>query len=463
MKVLFVSRLVDPAAPAANQNVVRQARSLRTSHGVEVEFLTWPGGDLWSGPVPPCSNELPEAVLRVDREGLPYHVINPPAQWDGSPNVLNEHDWEAAVTFGVKLLVHLAPDVVHQHHRHAFWWMLEAAQRAGIKTVYTNYDWGIACLRTVLVMGDGALCNGVVAVEKCAQCIAAGRSRWYGRLNETAVRTAMGRRIVDWAFRTPLHAELRRRGAVQLPIMERVTLNDSRMRMVLSRLDRMVVASDFGRSFFRRLGVPAERVSLLRWPHDPSPREMLGVGSRPFTLTFIGRVSPEKGLHVLLEALARVSTPEPIHLRVVGANDTRYSRELRSAYATEAGAHRVEWIGWEPAEPYFLSSDAVAIPSTCIDNTPLTLMEAMSYRVPVIGTAIPPIAEVVSEGVNGYMAEYGSASSFANAICRAYAAWESNAHGDAEFPRVLTLLEYTSQLRTIYELLVPVADRRCFG
>jgi hypothetical protein len=52
MRVLFSSRYVDPIDPRANRNILRQAHVLQDTFGIDLEILTWPHNDLWSGPLP---------------------------------------------------------------------------------------------------------------------------------------------------------------------------------------------------------------------------------------------------------------------------------------------------------------------------------------------------------------------------------------------------------------------------
>jgi hypothetical protein len=68
MKVLMVSRYVEPKPVGGNSNVYRQVRSLCDDCGVDVEILTWPHNDLWTGPVP--KGVVQDPPMRVEREGM---------------------------------------------------------------------------------------------------------------------------------------------------------------------------------------------------------------------------------------------------------------------------------------------------------------------------------------------------------------------------------------------------------
>jgi glycosyltransferase involved in cell wall biosynthesis len=452
MKVLFASRYVDPVDPRANRNIVRQARMLREGHGVDVCILTWPGGgDMWAGPVP--SQRPTIEPLAVEREGLPYLVIDAPVAWEESAggNVIGEDAWQEAVVYGVELLARLRPDILHLHHRFGFWWLLESAQRLGIPTVYSNYDWGIACLRTLLVTAAGELCDGVVEPGKCAVCIRSGRGR-IGRLNEAIADNAAGRRLLAWAGSAPgTGTFLRRRGGVTLPVGERVALHQSRLERVMRALGHCVTPSSFGGEFFARLGVAPERITVLPWGQEPAPAgERPNDVTRPFTLTFIGRVAPDKGVHMIFEACERLQHLPPLLLRIAGANDSEYCRDLRSRFPGTVGQHHVEWFGWSPIDQLLRSTDVLLAPSVWMDNTPLTVLEALAYHVPVVGTDIPTISDLVRGRGVGYLAQFGSSAALAKAITRAVHDKDLIRARSAVFPALPTPHEYAARLVDIY-------------
>lgn len=447
--VLFISRYVDPNPIGGNKNVFLQAKSLQDDFGIDVEILTWPLNDHWTGPMPKRIAQVP--ALKVVREGLTYHVIDAPLEWNESAggNVISEAAWESAVAYGMQLLQSIKPSIVHLQHRHGFWWLLDSAQRLGIPTAYTNHDWGMACMRTVLVMGNNALCDGKVAVDKCARCVVSGRG-FVGRANEILVQSNIGQQFVSLLERSPMRLALRRRGIVRHSAQQRAAMSYARATRVISKLSHCFTPSEFGRQFFTRLGIHPGRVTVLPWYHDPVVIKKTLQADQPFTMTYIGRISPEKGVHLIFAALEDVQSVQPIQLRIAGANDSPYSKALKEKYPERVGIHTVQWLGWSAVEPLFNSTDVTIIPSVWIDNTPLSLIEAMSYRVPVIATRIPPIEELITEGENAFFANYMSVKSLAVAIRRAVDKKEIIRAGAIYFPPIMTLKTYMASVFNIY-------------
>jgi len=448
MRVLFASRYVDPEPRGSNSNVYRQAVTLNKHlAGVEVEVLAWPMNDDWHGLVPSGTCQHPP--IRSVRGGLTYHVFTAPMRWNVNQSVPDNGSWEAAVDYGCSVLNHLRPDILHLQHRHGLWWILESAQRLGMPTVYSNHDWGLACMRTTLVMGSGHLCDGEVVPSKCADCVTSGRGK-RGRLNEAIVNHIVGQYVMMTLARSPIADAMARRGIVTESTSARATNNYTRASRVISRLSHCFTPSRFGMDFFARLGCPRERISVLPWYHTGATRRAPLPRRTPFTISYVGRLSHEKGLHVVFAALERLRATESLTLRIAGEVNSAYGRDLMTRYPDKLGTHRVQWLGWVRPDAVYHDTDLVIIPSVWMDNTPLVLIEALANEVPVIATRIPPIEELVVDGESGFLADFGSVESLAQAIARALAHKAAIRSGTVAFPAQRSLDQYVSEVQRVY-------------
>src|ERR1035437_4927337 len=111
MRVLFVSQYADPALTGGNNNVYRQAKALKQDLGVDVEILTWPDSDGWSGPSPTLEAPNKYSHMNWAYKGLHYHVVKLPQLL--LERVLKDSDWQEAVTIGCELLAKINPNIVH--------------------------------------------------------------------------------------------------------------------------------------------------------------------------------------------------------------------------------------------------------------------------------------------------------------------------------------------------------------
>lgn len=174
-------------------------------------------------------------------------------------------------------------------------------------------------------------------------------------------------------------------------------------------------------------------------PRDDSSTSNSGVKR----LLFVGRVSPEKGLHILLEAFKTVIRHYPqAELQIVGpesiapaefilnlSDDQKvldlarfyrgsYLAQLRQMLSPEI-AKRVSFLGnfaYPQLPEFYRRADVFICPSVWNDPSPLTIGEAMSSGVPVVATNGGGLPELVVEGETGLLVERGDAPALAEAV-----------------------------------------------
>ncbi len=449
MNVLFASRYVNPTNPRTNHNIINQVRGLKKICNVEV--LTWPSNDLWDHEIPLETPNTEPLELIIDN--IVFKVISAPNSWNevAGGNIISDEAWESAVNYGIDILLRLKPDIFHLHHRMGFWWLLESAQRLGIPTVYTNYDWGIACLRTTLVTGTGELCNGIVNPEKCSKCIRDGRKKPMARINEKVVEFDIGETILGAIEKCNyLNQIILSKNIVTRSAFKRTFKHQQRLFNILTKLDHIFTPSEFGKKFFSQFGVRNDRISKLTWPYDRLEETFDVPLNDQFIITFIGRVSPDKGVHLIFEALENLPNLTSICLRILGINDSEYCINLQNKYPNKVNQHTVEWVQWSEIKPYLASTDALIIPSIWMDNTPLTLIEAIVYKVPIIAPSLPSISEYLENGV-GYMFNFNDSVSLSKAIQTAYSEIKKKSSTNTIFPKILSVNEYAIELMKIYK------------
>lgn len=453
MKVLFVSQYADPELVGGNNNVYRQAKALRHNLDVEIEILTWPENDTWSGPLPTADESARFTHMEWDYQGLNYHIVKLPRKLLKRP--LGEDDWKQAVEIGCVLLRKINPSIVHLQHWRGLWWILESANRLSIPTVYTPHDWGMCCLRTILVKGEGCMCDGVVDVEKCAECIWKGRNL-LGKANEFMVSSAMGEHLIEkMAHFSVIERWLSKHDAVRIGLRKRIALNYQRAKLVLTNLSAIIVPNSFAKSFYRQFGVPENRIHVEPWYYDLTvPVNTRRVDNAQIVFGYIGRISPEKGVKKIFEALSDDSLPNPIHLVIAGEIIGEYAGQLYSKFRHKVGKHSVEWMGWVPHETvnkFYEKVDVVIISSECIENGPLTLIEAFAFKRPVIIPDMPSARDFVREGQTGYFTAFTSTESLVDAIRKASLNPNILLGMKDNMPTIKSSVAYATVIKDIYK------------
>jgi glycosyltransferase involved in cell wall biosynthesis len=103
-----------------------------------------------------------------------------------------------------------------------------------------------------------------------------------------------------------------------------------------STADRLLCPSDFVARTFRDAGVPAERLLRTQYGYDPARFDAAGRqddGARPFTVGFVGRGEPRKGLHYALRAWVESRAAETGRFVIAGAIDPDYREVLEPLLA----------------------------------------------------------------------------------------------------------------------------------
>jgi spore coat protein SA len=143
-------------------------------------------------------------------------------------------------------------------------------------------------------------------------------------------------------------------------------------------------------------------------------------GDFTFTVLFIGRIIPQKGVHVLLKAVQLASRQLPVKLVIAGKGNPAYMKQLRKQ-AAKLGVS-VIWAGKvSHAEIHRLYqlADCFVCPSQRHEAFGLVNVEAMASGLPVIASKTGGIPEIVKHGESGYLVDrYHRPESFAEYLVR---------------------------------------------
>jgi glycosyltransferase involved in cell wall biosynthesis len=150
-------------------------------------------------------------------------------------------------------------------------------------------------------------------------------------------------------------------------------------------------------------------------PLDPARRRE---PPRP-TLLFLGEVARHKGVLELAHAFARLTAQFP-QLQLVYGGTGSALQEVRDLTAKlELGA-RVGFTGWLEAErkrAAFAEATIFVLPSY-VEGMPMALLEAMSWGLPTIATAVGGVPEIITHEANGLLIPPGDTAALAAAIAR---------------------------------------------
>ena len=189
-------------------------------------------------------------------------------------------------------------------------------------------------------------------------------------------------------------------------------------RWVFNHVDYALVGTDDAGEVMRAKGYCGQLATIPQFGTDselfkpPESRE-----SRPFTIGFIARIVPEKGIEVLLRAVTQLE--REWRLRLVSGGSAIH--EMRALAQSLGISDRVEFVGQLPSTDLpaeYHKIDVLALPSLTRPNWKeqfgRVLVEAMASGVPIIGSDSGAIPTVVGDA--GLIVPEGDATALANAI-----------------------------------------------
>jgi len=164
----------------------------------------------------------------------------------------------------------------------------------------------------------------------------------------------------------------------------------------------------------------ADKCQAAGWPQDrfrvlinPVPELPAGQRQAADYFLYAGRLSHEKGIDVLLKALAGSN----YKLKIAGRGPQENA--LRQLVKDLKLSEQVDFLGQQGREQLAKLLDgtiALTVPSIWYENMPLNILEALGRGCPVVASRIGGIPEIVNHQVNGWLAEPGDCGDWTKAL-----------------------------------------------
>ncbi len=195
----------------------------------------------------------------------------------------------------------------------------------------------------------------------------------------------------------------------------------------LASVDAFVFNSQTTRAAVENLiGVPAHSIVAYpggdRLPCDLSPEHIAARAKQPgpLRILFAGNVIPRKGLHTLIEALARLPERHRWQLDVAGslAIDPAYTRAIHRQIARSGLDQQIRLHGSLPDAELanrMASSHVLAVPSA-YEGFGIVYLEGMRFGLPAIASADGGAREIITHSQDGFLVEPGDSAALARCL-----------------------------------------------
>jgi len=260
---------------------------------------------------------------------------------------------------------------------------------------------------------------------------------------------------------------------------------------LLRHYKAIVTNSDYVRNEYLHLGLETNSVERIYYPSICLCRESealaptldtagrknqeapgsfhAGAGAKTWQLVFVGRMMPQKGVNLLLDALPRAASVLDRRLRLLLAGDGPACSAFESHARRVQDSHpslKIEFLGWLDAkrlQGVIRNSDLLVVPSWYPEPFGLVGPEAGLHGVPAAAFAVGGIPEWLVDGVNGHLApgEPPTAAGLAEALTRCLrdpVEHERLRQGALELARSFTPEKHMNALLEIFEKVVGVPE-----
>lgn len=315
------------------------------------------------------------------------------------------------------------PDVAHVHN---FFPLLspsvyDACRAAGVPVVQTLHNYRLGC-PSALLFRDGAVC------EDCV-----GRTPWPG--------------VQHGCYRG---------SQIQTAMVSAMLMAHRQRRTWQEKVDVYIALTAFQRDKMIQMGLPGERI-LVKPNFAPDPGERTS-GPGDFAL-FVGRLAPEKGIRTVIEAYCNHHLTVP--MRIVGGGPML--DDLQGMVRAHGLEETITFLGHRPkAEVFALMQKArfLVFPSAWYETFGMTIVEAFACGLPVMGSGIGGVGDLITVGQNGWLLPPNSPETWAQAI---QDAWDRPSECELMGRAARAAYQMHYSLESAHRKLIAVYERAMTG
>lgn len=279
-------------------------------------------------------------------------------------------------------ITRFSPEIVHVHN---FFPLLspavyDACYSAGVPVIQTLHNYRLACPKA-MPFRDGKIC------EDCIGKLIPWSSVVHGCYRNSHLQSSVVAAMTTWHRLTGTWHQ---------------------------RVNGYIVLTQFQKEKMIQAGLPAEKIYIKpNFVFHPNTVEFNS--RRDDYLLFVGRLSEEKGVSVLIDAYIHnnISTP----LKIVGDGPIR---QLLQKQVQRAGyANLIEFLGYQDKSTVMelmKKAKFLVLPSIWYEGFPLTIVEAFASSLPVLVSKLGSMAEIVEDQVSGLHFEAGNSQDLAAKI-----------------------------------------------
>jgi glycosyltransferase involved in cell wall biosynthesis len=319
------------------------------------------------------------------------------------------------------IVAKLQPRIVHLHARTAAVseLLIDIAHAAGARVVFTYHTPTVSCARGTMLLYGMEPCDGVIEARRCTTCTLSARGAPMPLARLIAgIPPGLLRAVATWGI------EAKPLSALRIPGL--LAGSGQSFRDFVGKVDHVVAVCQWVWDVLARNGVEAEKVSLSRQGISAiapmQPRRRLDSLDHTWSLriAYFGRVDRAKGPDLLAHAL-RLAPAARVQIDIYAVRQPGSEQDIAWLEAEAQWDRRLRVFGGVPPGDVMnvmMEYDLIAIPSRWLETGPLVALEAFAAGVPVLGSNLGGIAELIHDGIDGILLRADDAIVWAKEISR---------------------------------------------
>lgn len=298
------------------------------------------------------------------------------------------------------------PDVIHFHHiagsngitaEH-----LRLAATLPVKIIFTAHLAGQTCFTGNQLFCGKHYCDGKIQLAKCTYCF--NYSKKLGLL-------AMPVTFISYLFNKlnfKLNGKFRFNTAMNIPAQ--IIKKKKDLQIIIDSCHDIIAISKWYYNSLIENNVPPKKLKFLpqAFPNFISHNYVIEENQKhkdPLRLLFVGRITAEKGLHILIDALLTLKCDE-YELDVYGpSTDSKYEQDLKVKCKDFRNIHWKGVVSHDMVIQLMRSYDLLCVCSIINEMSPLVIQESFAVGLPVLASNVPGNMELITHQVNGLLFE----------------------------------------------------------
>jgi len=324
-----------------------------------------------------------------------------------------------------QVLDRFQPELVHiQHLMGLPVSLVDQLRQRNLPYVITLHDYWWVCANAQLVTNySQQLCDGPKLYLNCARCALA-------RSGQPQLWPALPALIGPLAWRNRL------------------------LWRVMHTAHKLIAPSEFMRNWYEAQGIPTDKLQLIPHGLDSPPRraKQTRKSSSLLRFAYIGGLSWQKGVHVLLDAFKGVDDQAELWVAGDESADPGYVSSLRAL-----ASPNVRFLGKLTREAVWdtlYQVDVVVVPSMWYEAFSFIVSEAFAAGVPVVASRLGPLAYRVHDGVDGLLVPPDDSQSLQNALTRFFEEPGLLPKLQAGIGPVRTVEEHAVEIEALYKAIL---------